>query len=81
MVSIRALLEVVDRLIEVEKKERSNEPETMSKIYQKKHLFDEVTKIMKESSKIEVLYKKYTVADAVRNIQLFDSSINEQEAT
>lgn len=35
---------------------------------------------MKESSKIEVLYKKWTVADAVRNIQLFDSSITENQA-
>lgn len=38
MVSIRALLAVIDKLIEVEKEEREGEPETMSKIYQKKHL-------------------------------------------
>ena len=74
--SVRALIEVVDTLIDVEQRERKDEPETLSKVYQKKHLLEQITRIMKESSKIEVLYKRWTVAEAARNIQLFDNKID-----
>lgn len=77
---MKKLLEEITKLVEEEKSASPDEPETLSKIYQKNYLIKEVDGVVRECKKIQVLLENSSANTVVKRILLLDPTLDEKQA-
>jgi hypothetical protein len=76
--TLKKLIQEITKLVEQDKVRNPEEPETLSKIYQKNYLIKEVDSVIKECKKIQVLIKSNNMSTMVKRIMLLGPNIQEK---